>query len=137
MFQRAVRQTSDLQRIKSLPRRTLTLEQATKAAARLTRELALVPGVAMKPWQGAGLAEMVRTGTGACLWFPVGIGKTLVAETAPVVLKSKKSVLIMNASLVDKTFKDRRALRAQWKIANPKAWRSRRTPTCWSRSIPT
>src|SRR5438128_9354323 len=113
MFIRAVRQTSDLQRIKSLPRRTLSLESATKQAARYTRELAKVSGVALKPWQGAALAEAVRTGTGACLWFPVGIGKTLVAETMPVVLEAQgSSVLILNAALVDKTYKDRRELRA-------------------------
>ncbi len=121
MFIRAVRQTSDLQRIKSLPRRTLTREWATRQAARFTRELAKVSGVALMPWQGAALAEAKRTGTGACLWFPVGIGKTLVAETMPVVLEAQRSVLILNASLVDKTYKDRRALRAQWKIANPPA----------------
>src|SRR5690606_3096708 len=116
-----VRQTSDLQRVKSLPRRTLSKEQAKKQAARFTRELAKVPGVALKPWQGAALAEAKRTGTGACLWFPVGIGKTLVAETMPVVLEAQRSVLILNASLVDKTYKDRRKLRGQWRIANPPA----------------
>src|SRR5215510_3162997 len=105
MFIRAVRQTSDLQRIKSLPRRSLTLEWAKKQAARFTSELAKVPGVALKPWQGGALAEMARTGTGACLWLPVGVGKTLCAELAPLVLEAQRPVLILNASLVDKTFK--------------------------------
>lgn len=121
MFIRAVRQTTDLQRIKSLPRRKLTLAYAEKQAAHFTRELALNDGFSFKPWQGASLAEAVRTGNGACLWLPVGLGKTAIAETLPVVLKAKKAVLLMNASLEEKTFKDRRALRQVLRIANPPA----------------
>jgi hypothetical protein len=119
-FIRAVRNSTDLQRIRSLPRRTLTLEGAREAAARYTAELALSPDVQLRPWQGCSLDEAVRGEPyGAWLSLPVGQGKTLIAETLPVVLASRKAVLIIPASLKEKTFADRASYRGKWRTMSP------------------
>lgn len=118
MFIRVVRHTPDLERIKSLPRRTLTLARAEVAAARYTSALAVKAGVELRPWQGASLAE-VEKNQGGFLWLPVGQGKTLLAETIPVVLKSKRAALILPASLREKTFSDRATFRGVWRTGAP------------------
>lgn len=124
MFTRAVQQTRDLQRIHSLPRRTVTRAGAEAAARDLTARLALRPGVALKTWQGQALLELERAkrgGFGAWLSLPVGQGKTLICETAPVILGVERSVLILPASLKEKTFADRSSYRGVWRVANPPA----------------
>lgn len=120
-----VRPTAELARIRALPRRTLTAAAREAAARRWTERLALRPGVALRPWQGAVLDDAVRTKNacrlagGVVAWLPVGQGKTLLCETLPVVLEAERSVLIAPASLRQKTFADRAAFRGVWRTASP------------------
>ena len=94
-----LRNTPDLQRILSLPRRVLRKDTAAKHAAKWTGELALRRGAALRPWQGHLIHDAVKVG-GALGALPVGQGKTLPCELLPVAMKSKRSVLILPANLV-------------------------------------
>jgi hypothetical protein len=113
-----VRNSPDLQRIISLPRRTLRKSVAAKHAAAFTAELALVEGAELRPWQGQVLYEACKVGGGLDV-LPVGQGKTLPCELLPVVLKSKRAVLILPAGLRNKTYADRRAFAGVWRTASP------------------
>lgn len=117
-----VRRTVEFERVAALPRRRFTLADAEAWAARLTPELRR-PGVhgaaaSLRPWQALGLAEAAAN-DGAYLAFPVGVGKTLVAELLPVVMEAKRAVLIVPASLKDKSHADRTELQKAWKLASP------------------
>jgi hypothetical protein len=134
----SVRNTPDLQRILSLPRRDLRKSTAVKRAAEWTAKLALVRGAALRPWQGLVIHEAVKVG-GALGALPVGQGKTLLCETIPVALAEKaaaaraaiakhegkapgagfRAVLVAPASLEEKTYADRRALSGTWRTASP------------------
>lgn len=115
----AVQRTAEFERIASLPRRPLMQEDADAWAAALTPDLLCrgAKGV-LRPWQAYGLAEAAENG-GAWLAYPVGVGKTLIAELAPVVMGARRAVLIIPASLRDKTMHDRAAYRGTWRIASP------------------
>lgn len=136
---RSVRATPELARIRSLPRRKLSKSKAAEYAQHWTEELALRNGVALRPWQGQVLHEANMYG-GCWAVLPVGQGKTLPAELLPVVLdeamrKSKRaiakkegkrakapsSVLLIPASLRDKTYHDRREFAGVWAAASPPA----------------
>jgi hypothetical protein len=115
---KSLRHTPDLERIKSLPRRTLRKATAAKHAAAWTAKLALRRGADLRPWQGQALHEAFRVG-GLLASLPVGQGKTIVCELLPVVLDSTRAVLIIPANLKEKTFADRRALAGVWRTASP------------------
>jgi hypothetical protein len=113
-----LRNTPDLQRILSLPRRTLRKSTAAKHAAEWTRRLALRRGAELRPWQGQLIHEAVRVG-GALGQLPVGLGKTLLLELLPVALKSTRAVLIIPANLREKTYADRRSFAGSWRTGSP------------------
>lgn len=113
-----LRNSPDLQRIISLPRRELRKADAVKHAAKWTRALALRSGAALRPWQGALVHEAVRVG-GSLGALPVGQGKTLICEVLPVAMQARRAVLIIPANLVEKTYADRRALAGTWRMASP------------------
>ncbi len=133
-----LRSTPDLQRIISLPRRTLRKSTAVKHAAHWTAELAERRGAEMRPWQGQGIHEVVKFG-GLLGALPVGQGKTLLCETIPVALAEKanaaraaiakhegkpsrgaaRAVLIAPAGLEKKTYADRRSFAGTWRTASP------------------
>lgn len=115
---RSVRATPDFARIRSLPRRKVTKAKAERHAEELTPLLALRKDVALRAWQGQALYEVRKCG-GGFLSLPVGQGKTLICESLPVLLKSKRSVLIAPASLESKTYADRRSYAGVWRMASP------------------
>lgn len=121
--QRCVAATVELARIRALPRRVLTPAIAKRRAAELTEVLALRKGVELMPSQGIALHEFVKHG-GVIAQLAVGQGKTIICETAPVLLAEKlgrsiRSVLFAPASLEDKTRHTRRKLSRDWRIASP------------------
>jgi hypothetical protein len=114
----SIRPSPDLQRIVSLPRRTLRKSVAAKHAAAFTAELALVRGAELRPMQGQLLYEARKVG-GLFGSLPVGMGKTLPLELLAVVFKSRRAVLIIPAALQKKTLADRRAFAGVWRLASP------------------
>jgi len=111
----AVLANADFARIQALPRRTVSAADAEAWSRVFTAEFARRPGAVLRPWQAAALGEAALQG-GLFAALPVGTGKTLLAELLPAVLGSSRSVLIVPAALREKTFADRAALRADWRL---------------------
>lgn len=116
---KSLRATPDLARIMSLPRRKLRKADAVRHAAELTPALALRRGAALRPWQGQLLHEASRGAAGVLGALPVGQGKTLICETLPVLLNSKRAVLVLPAGLREKTWADRRSYAGIWRTGSP------------------
>lgn len=114
-----VARTEELDRIEALPRRKVDADDAKIWSRVLTPEF-LRPGAsgALLPWQAYALAEAAEVG-GAFLGYPVGTGKTLIAELMPRMLESKRSVLIVPASLREKTYVDRAEYAKTWQLGAP------------------
>ena len=112
-----VLRTPEIKRIAALPRRVWTDEAAQRLADMLTRELK-TPGGTMKlrPVQAIALYEAMECGG---LFGPmrVGSGKTLVTAILPAVLEAKRPVLLLPATLIEKTGIDFKELRQHWRIA--------------------
>ncbi len=102
-----------------MPRRKLSRAKAEALATELTGALALRKGEALRRWQAQVLHEAKRCKFGTYGGLPVGQGKTLIFETLPVHLDLSPAVLIINASLEQKTYADRRALAGKWRLASP------------------
>lgn len=136
---KVVRNSQDLQRILSLPRRALRKSVAAKRAAEWTAVLSVRRGAELRAWQGLVLHEAYKYG-GVLGALPVGQGKTLLCETLPVVLAEKaaaarraiakyegkrsrgaefKAALIAPAGLEQKTYADRRSFAGTWRTASP------------------
>jgi hypothetical protein len=64
------------------------------------------------------LAEAAEN-DGAWLALPVGVGKTIIAELLPVVMQKRRPILVMPASLRDKTYADRAAMAGRWRLMSP------------------
>ena len=110
----SVLHTRDFDRIRSLPRRVITHEQAAEYAAEISPLFRLDPGAMLFPWQGLALAECVAN-NGGWLALPVGTGKTLISFLLPLVMQSKRAVLIIPGALRPKTYADFEGLRAKWR----------------------
>lgn len=97
----SVEHTFEFERVRDLPRRVISLEDATLKAEILTKELALPGGkMALRPWQGLALWEALEN-RGAFLALPVGQGKELVCAVLPVLFNAKKPLLVLPAGLRD------------------------------------
>lgn len=98
-----VSRTKDFQRIEALPRREVRRDEAEKWAALLTPIFAL-PGadVRLRPWQAYALAEALSC-QGLWAALPVGQGKTLLTWLLPTALSAERTMLLVPASLLDKT----------------------------------
>lgn len=102
-----VKDSADYRRIRALPQREIDPEECERLADELTPLLTTArgkrKGVRLKPLQALAFHEMhlVR---GAHLGLPVGEGKTLICMLAPYILDAKRAVLIVPASLRDKTY---------------------------------
>lgn len=126
MARPSVAHTTDFDRIVELPRRVPTDEDAEAWAAVLSADLREPGAIAtLRPWQAYALAEAAAN-DGAWLALPVGLGKTLISALLPVLLDAKRPLLIVPASLEDKTWADFSAFRGTWKTSrNPfvaKSW---------------
>ena len=116
-FGRAVvESTPEIERIAALPRRVWTDEAARELAVLLTRELKTPRGtMELRPVQAVALYEAMECGG---LFGPirVGGGKTLITLLLPLVLEAKRPVLLLPATLVDKTWHDRKILAEHWRL---------------------
>lgn len=119
-FANQVPDDGEFERVSALPRRKLTREDADVWSEVLTPEFACAgSGSILRPWQALALAEAAEN-DGAWLALPVGLGKTLICELLPVIMKSKRAVLIMPAALRDdKAYGDRAELQGKWRMASP------------------
>jgi hypothetical protein len=111
-----VLKTPEFHRIDELPRRKLE-ELDGEALAKEWTEALKNPWGTMKlrPVQALALREMAIAGG---LFGPMGVGsgKSLVSFLAPTVLEAKRPVLLVPASLVEKTGRDLRALSEHWML---------------------
>lgn len=115
---RFVQRTPELERVLAIPRRTLYIEgpSAEKLARDLSDALRLPHGKQeLRPIQAASLYELWKVG-GLLASVRVGGGKTLVSQLAPVVRDAKRPILILPASLIEKTRREARALAQHWPI---------------------
>lgn len=107
---------AEMKRIAGLPRRSSELpgQGLTESVSAMLR----APGstATLFPIQAKALLELDETG-GILAPITVGGGKTLISLLAPVVLGSKKPLLIAPASLLKKTAKEIRHYARDWKIA--------------------
>jgi hypothetical protein len=109
----SVQHTIDFDRVAALPRRVPTLDDAEAWAEALTPSFAVSGSSArLRPWQGFSLAEALDLG-GAFLALPVGVGKTLI--TYLWLADAVRPMLVVPASLRDKTWADFAAYRGKWK----------------------
>ena len=109
-----VRETSELRRVRDLPRRAPALPPAvvdeTSAALR-----AAAGTMTLRPLQALALLEAGVRG-GAFLPLGVGEGKTLITLLAAYVLDAKRPLLLLPATLIQKTDRERAHLSQHWLI---------------------
>jgi len=113
---RAVSHSPELKRVLEIPRRAWTDAQLVELAKTLTGLLrTLVGTMALRPIQALALHDI---GTHGGLFGPirVGGGKTLISLLAPYMLGSKRPMLFLPASLIEKTERERRLLAKHWRI---------------------
>lgn len=99
-----------------MPRRKLEELDGEAIAKEWTDALRTPNGtMSLRPVQAVALREMVLAGG---LFGPIGVGagKTVLSALAPTVLEAKRPVLLVPASLVEKTGRDLRALSEHWMI---------------------
>jgi hypothetical protein len=112
---RAVIASSDYQRIHALPQRKWNDADATELAELLTAELRTPFGKAsLRPIQAVMIAEAVDAG-GLFAACGVGAGKTIPSFLIPTMLGAKRPVLLVPASLRDKTLLDLRTWSCHFK----------------------
>ncbi len=109
-----IRNTPELQRILSLPRRQLREDSAL--INELTSLLRTPTGsMRLRQVQAQALLEI---GTQGGLFGPIGVGegKTLITLLAAYILEAKSPLLLLPASLIDKTERDKAQLAKHWRI---------------------
>lgn len=112
----AVKATPELRRILSIPRRSWTPEDADDLAKKLTAVLRTPNGeMSLRPHQAIALAE-IGTQRGGFFPIRVGGGKTLISLLAPYILGAVRPILILPASLVEKTAIEMGRLMKHWLI---------------------
>ena len=117
-FGRAVvESTPEIARIAALPRRTWTDEAAAKLAEMLTRELKTPGGtMTLRPVQAVALYEAMECG-GLFGPIAVGRGKTSITLASPARARSQApSPACLPATLVEKTWHDRKILAEHWRL---------------------
>lgn len=110
----AVKKTKELERIVALPRRgQLDIDLLVETMTAFFRK----PGgeQVLRPMQALALCElMMRRGLFAPM--PVGSGKTLVSLLAAVAIEAVRPVLLVPASLKEKTRRDKEELDKHWRL---------------------
>ena len=108
---------SELQRILALPRRSLDPVWLEELAAEMTKQLKTPEGTQkLRPVQALALYDIATLG-GCFGAIQVGGGKSLLSLMAPTVLDSKRAVLLIPASLVVKTERDRQEYAKHWQVS--------------------
>ena len=111
-----VLRTPEIKRIAALPRRVWTEEASERLVDMMTRELKTPGGtMRLRPVQAIALYEAMECGG---LFGPmrVGAGKTAVTLLVSLVLEAKRPLLLLPASLIPKTWNDRKALAEHWRL---------------------
>jgi hypothetical protein len=120
----AVRSSPDFKRIVALPQREIDKDECEALSDALTPLLQTPEGkrrgVRLKPLQALALSEFADQ-RGAHLGLPVGEGKTLICALAPHMVGAKRAVLIVPASLKDKTYHEFHEYARDWKMPSPPA----------------
>lgn len=117
-----VKDSPDFRRIRALPQRDIDPAECERLSDELTPLLTTARGkrngVRLKPLQALALHEFY-THRGAHLGLPVGEGKTLICALAPYIVGAKRAVLIVPASLVDKTWAEFAEYYRDWVTPSP------------------
>lgn len=112
-----VQNTAELRRILGLPRRSLT-DDYSSLAAEMTEVLRQPNGKqTLRSVQALALHD-IGTCDGGFLPVGVGEGKTLVSLLAAYVLDAKKPILLLPASLIEKTHRERARAEEHWLVPN-------------------
>lgn len=107
----------DLDRIESIPRREVTAEKAQVLVEQYTQRLKTPAGsMHLRPLQAQALHEAAEHGG---LLGPIGVGegKSLISLLAPVVMNSRRAVLLVPSSLKKRILKNQvPELSKHWKL---------------------
>ena len=117
MFQE-VKHSDELRRILALPRRSLDDPQWVDLAEEMTEILRTPNGtMRLRPIQAMALHDIGVVGG---LFAPIGVGegKTLITLLAPFVLGAERPLLLLPASLIRKTERERRELAKHWLVSD-------------------
>jgi len=111
----AVRFTEELRRISALPRR---LPVCPPGLVEQLTEVLRAPGgtMTLRPTQALALHDIGIYGGAFCA-LDVGEGKTIISMLAGWVLGAKRPLLILPATLMEKTLRDRDELAKHWLIS--------------------
>ncbi len=111
-----VQDSAELRRIIGLPRRSFTAGQLSALADQLTELLRTPNGTQrLRPIQALALYE-IGTTRGLAGMMQVGSGKTLVTLLAGRLLGARNPLLLLPASLIDKTLDERDKYSRDWRI---------------------
>jgi hypothetical protein len=112
----SVRRTQEVVRIAGMPRRVWTEEESNKLAVDMTRELKTPKGrMRLRPVQAVALYEAMES-RGLFGPIRVGHGKTLISMLISFALEAKRPLLLLPASLVEKTQLDRNSFAEHWRL---------------------
>lgn len=119
----AIETSDDFERVKALPKRAFSREQAERDARELTAELVTpagrAEGVSLRPLQGYVLRELWEH-RGVYASISVGAGKTLLSYLAAYVMNAKRPVLVVPEALRDdKTPKEFAEYAKYWVTPRP------------------
>lgn len=111
-----IAETSELRRVRALPRRTWTDDDAARFARELTELLRTPEGtMQLRPVQAIALIELAQCG-GVFAPIRVGGGKTLISALAAVLVGATRPLLLVPAKLVEKTRRELKELRQHWRL---------------------
>jgi len=111
-----VLETDELRRVRDLPWRDWRVKDIDELVEGLTELLKTPTGTqTLRPVQAAALAELHDLG-GLFAPIAVGEGKTAISALAAHVCDAKRALLLVPASLIEKTYKDFGALARHWKV---------------------
>lgn len=120
LAQEGVSEGPELLRIRALPRRRWQDDPALdelvdEMTRRYKRPNAEDPNARLLPRQAVGLAEFELYGYVAAIWG-VGKGKTLLSGLLPTAAEAKRPLLLLPATLIEKTRKEFKKLSKTWRI---------------------
>lgn len=114
----SVPHSGEFQRVSSLPRRAWSLDDLASLTASLTSILRTPSGEqTLRHVQALALHD---AGTEGGLFGPIGVGegKTLITLLLAIVFGAERPLLLLPASLIEKTQRERRILSAHWRVPN-------------------